>query len=190
MNVGGWYAVEFVAGPTTGALLEESEDAQLTAPRSIFVSKNMRVTLLSDPNFKIRSKSKALQQTGADLAATWQWDVNPRASGTHTLIAQVDVLRPIADGKFQIFNRYSRRVSVQVGVGTLRGALNGIRNAASVGDALTALFKSWSAMLLALGAFIVAGFGVWSRLRNGRKQGLAKKGLSDAEPGIQTQTEA
>lgn len=185
MDVGHWYPIEFVAGPSIAALSDEAEESPLTPARPIVVSKLMRVTLLRDPNFEIRPKAKALQETGADLAATWQWDVKPQSEGTHTLIAQVDVLKRNADGSYQVFNRYSRRVSVRVGVGTVQGALNGIRNAESIGDALTALFKSWGATLVALTLLIAAAFSVRSgarRFRERQQRQLKKPRDAQLEP--------
>lgn len=183
MRVQRWYPLEFVAGPNGVALAEEAEGVPLTQPHTIFVSRYMRVTLLQDPNFQIRTKSESLQAMGPDLSATWLWDVKPKTEGTHILIAQVDVLQREANGRYTVFNRYSRRVSVRVGVGTLQGTLNDIRNAASVGDALTALFKSWSATLIALTALIAALVGVWSAIRRFRKH-QAGVGRPEAENDI------
>jgi hypothetical protein len=156
MRVQSWYPLEFVAGPNFGALAEEAEDLPLTRPHPIFVSPYMRVVLLPDPNFQIRLKSKSLQGTGSDLSATWLWDVEPLAKGTHTLIAQVDVLQRGANGRYSVFNRYSRRVSVRVVVGPVQEIINDIRDARSIGDAMTNLLKSWRATLLALIALIAA----------------------------------
>ena len=147
----------------------------------------MRVTLLPDPNFQIRQKSKAMQETGPDLAATWQWDVKPAAEGTHTLIAQVDVLEK-TNGRFQVFNRYSRRVSVHVGVGTIQDVLNRIRDAETIGDALTALFKSLRATLLALAGLLLVGFGLRSLIRRHRKRRPNRQLSNERDP--QTKSES
>lgn len=170
MNTGGWYPIEFVAGPTLESLKAETEELELTTPRPIYVGESMRVRLLKDPNFEIRAKSKDLQQTGPDITATWQWDVKPTAIGTHKLIAQVDVLKRRKDGKYDLFNRYSRRVSVHVTVGTMQSIIDGIRNAEWLGNALSALFRSWGAMLIALGLLIGAAFGVRWRIRKFRRR--------------------
>lgn len=182
MSLHNWYPIEFVAGPDAAALSAESEESSLTHPRPIFVSKVMRVSLLPDPNFQIRPKSKALQETGADLAASWQWDVKPQAAGTHTLIAQVDVLKRKPDGTVEVFNRYSRRVSVRVGAGTLQETLDGIRSAESIGGALTALFKSWSKMLVALAVLIGACLTVIATIGKARRRRkLASESPAHAE---------
>jgi hypothetical protein len=182
MYVGGWYPIEFVAGPDEAALAQESEDAELTRSRPIFVSKTMRVTLLSDPNFRIRPKSKALQETGEDLAASWQWDVKPLAGGKHTLIAQVEVLRRGTGSRLQVVNRYSRRVSVSVGVGTFQSLLNGIRNAETIGEATASLFEAWRAALVALLALLVAFFGVRALIRrHHRRRSKPRQELGETE---------
>ena len=186
MKIGGWYPVEFVAGPTIEALRVESEELPLTKPRPIYVGESMLVRLLKDPNFEIKAKSPALQQTGPDMAATWQWDVKPAARGTRTLIAQVDVLKRRPDGRYDLFNRFSRRVSVRVTVGKVEGVLEGIRNAESIGEALTALFRSLKATLISLGALVAAAFGVrWGfrkfRRRAPRPDELEASSDSDGE---------
>lgn len=170
MEVGNWYPLEFVAGPSILALADEAEDAPLTPARPIYVSHDMYVRLLNDPNFQIRAKSKALQETGEDVSATWQWDVKPVRVGTHTLIAQVDVLKRKPDGRFERFNRYSRRVSVRVSVDTMQGVINAIRNGESLGDALGALFRSWSVALKALLGLIILGFGISWAVRRYRRR--------------------
>jgi pilus assembly protein Flp/PilA len=168
MRVGKWYPLEFVAGPDLKAIVEESEGLPLTRPHRIFVSHRMSVTLLPDPNFEIQPKSKTIQETGSDLTQTWQWDLKPLAQGNHTLIAQVDVFQRAPNGRYLIFNRYSRRVSVRVGVGTIQQVLQDIRGAQSIGDALTSLLESWRAMLIALALVIGAIIGVviaWHKLQ-------------------------
>jgi hypothetical protein len=175
MRVGSWYSLEFVSGLDFEAVAEEAEELPLTRARPIFVSQNMRVVLLPDPNFEIKPKSKSLQDTGPDLTATWQWDVKPLTIGTHTLIAQVDVLKPEKSGGYSVFNRYSRRVSVRVGVGTLQALIEDIRGAKSLGDALTSLLKSWRATLLALAGLIGAYFVVRWAIRKGKKRPVSAR---------------
>lgn len=170
MNTGNWYPVEFVAGPTIEALKMETESLPTTKPSPIYVGENMLVRLLKDPNFEIRAKSPALQQTGPDLTATWQWDVKPGRVGSHTLIAQIDLLKRRPDGGYDVYNRYSRRVSVRVSVTDMQGLLEAIRNAESVGDALTLLFWSLRGALVALTALVVAAFGLRWALRKYRRR--------------------
>ncbi len=170
MQVESWYPIEFVAGPTLADLRDEAEGLPLTKPTAIFVSKEMRVSLLKDPNFEVRTKSKALQETGADNAASWQWDIRPHVEGAHTLIAQVDVLRRRHDGRAEVFNQYSRRISVHVEVGTFQGLLNGIRSAETLGEALETLFSSWRGAVVALSTLTAAVFGLyWLIRKRGRE---------------------
>lgn len=156
MEVGDWYPIEFVAGPTEAAISEEAEGSPLTRSRPIIVGPAMRVALLPDPNFQIRSKSQTLQETGPDLSATWNWNVKPLVEGTHTLIATVDVLKSNPGHGFDVFDSYTRRVSVNVKVGEFQSIINDLVNAKTLGDALTALLKSWRATLFALSALIGA----------------------------------
>lgn len=176
MQVDRWYPIEFIAGPSEESLLQESEDLALTPARPIFLSRKMRVVLLPDPNFDIRTKSETLQDTGSDLTTGWAWDVKPKADGTHTLIAQVEVLSPLTDGRYRLLNRYSRRVSVRVGVGTVQAAINDIQDAKSLGDALTALLQSWRATIMAFSALLIAVIVARAGLRRFRRRTAARRG--------------
>jgi hypothetical protein len=161
MDVDEWYVVEFVAGPDEAAITSESDNLPKSQPKPIYVSSVMRVNLLPDPAFMIEPKVAALQNTGPDRTASWQWDVKPKTDGKHRLIARVEVLKPASQGKYEILDQYTRRVGVTVRVGTWTGFLNALQNASSLGDALATLFRSWEKTLLALAALILAGYVVW-----------------------------
>lgn len=169
MEVGGWYTIEFHAGPNEQSLSDQAQGAPTTAPQSIYVSRHMKVTLEPDPNFRVRRKSPEEIDTGADLAATWDWDVQPVAGGEHTLIADVEVQMRDGDGRLVPYDQYKSRVSVEVEVGSWEGLLIGLRNAKTLGDALATLFQSWRGTLVALGGLITAAFGVLWAIRAGRK---------------------
>ena len=159
-----------------------AEDSPLTKPRQIFVGEKMRVILLPDPNFQIRAKGSDLRENLPDTSATWQWDVRPLRPGSHMLVAQVDVLKKEASGKLSIYKRYSRRVSVSVGVGPVQTLIDRIQDAKSVGDALSALFRSWRIVLLALAALLAAALSVrvaYRKLRERRERRTAQEYPAD-----------
>jgi len=165
MAVDNWHRVEFVVALTEAGLAEESEEQVLTKSRAIYVAPLMRVTLLPDPDFEIRPQSPAVQETGADRAASWQWSVKPGRGGAHELIARVEVLDKQPDGGLLVAETYTRRVPVEVKVGTWKGFLNAIKGAASFGDLLATLFKSWEKTLLGLTALIAAAVGLWAAIK-------------------------
>jgi len=165
MELDNWHRLEFVLGRNDAALVEESEDQELTASRAIYVAPLMRVTLLPDPNFEIKAQSPATQPTGADRAASWQWSVRPLRGGSHALVALVEILERQPDGSLTTVDNYKRRVPVKVRVGTWKGFLNALRNAAGLGDALGTLFRSWEKTLLALTALIAAAAALWAAIR-------------------------
>jgi hypothetical protein len=157
MEVGaGWYTIEFHSGPNEQTLSEQAQGAQATPSQPIHVSRHMKVTLQPDPNFLIKPKSDEDQDTGADLAATWDWSVKPLSEGEQTLIAHVQVMMPDSHGNLATYDQYDSHVAVRVTVGSWQGLLNALGNAKSLGDALTLLFKSWRGTLLALAALMVA----------------------------------
>ena len=168
MQVGRWYPIQFVAGPSVSWLQQQSEGLPLTPARQIFVSRKMRVRLLPDANFLIRSKSSELQGTGTSLSGTWAWDLQPLSDGNHTLIAVIDVLSEGRRGDYHVVNRYSRRVTIRVGVGTLQAVISDMRDAKTVGDAVTALFRSWAAVLLAASTMVIAALGLRRVIRTHR----------------------
>ena len=165
MVVSGWYPIEFVAGPDQATLASQSEGAPLTQPTAIFVSQNMRVTLLSDPSFEIRPKSRSLQATGHDKASTWLWDVSPHAGGRHLLFAKVEVLTKKPDGSLELYQGYTRQVAVMVKVTAWQKTMSSLSGAKSLGDALTAVFGSWKLTLGALAGLILALVGVIAAVR-------------------------
>jgi hypothetical protein len=162
MEVDNWYTVEFFVAPDKEALKEEAEAPaeELTAPTAIYVAPLMRVTLLKDPGFEIRAKTDAVQTTGRDRRASWQWDVKPLTDGERTLYAKVEVLKRNPDGSLEATETRTRHVAVKIEVGTWAGFLIALKNAASLGDVLTTLFASWEKTLGALAALILALVGV------------------------------
>jgi len=169
MEVGSWHRMEFVVGKSDASLEEESEDQGLTKAKDIFVAPMMRVTLLPDPDFEIRRQSPDMQETGADRAASWQWSVKPLDGGSHALVARVEILEKQADGSFLPAETYTRRVAVNVRVGTWQGFLNALRGAATFGDVLGTLFSSWGKTLTALTALIAAAVVLWAAIRKLRQ---------------------
>jgi hypothetical protein len=169
MEVNNWHRLEFVVGKTEAALAEESENQELGQSKGIFVAPLMRVTLEPDPNFEIRRQSPDVQETGGDLAASWQWSVKPLNGGNHALIARVEVLDKQSDGSLIASETYTRRLQVTVHVGTWQGFLNALKGAASFGDLLGTLFGSWGKTLTALTALIAAAAALWAAIRKLRK---------------------
>jgi len=169
MEVNNWHRLEFVVGKTEAALAEESENQELGQSKGIFVAPLMRVTLEPDPNFEIRRQSPDVQETGGDLAASWQWSVKPLNGGNHALIARVEVLDKQPDGSLIASETYTRRLQVTVHVGTWQGFLNALKGAASFGDLLGTLFGSWGKTLTALTALIAAAAALWAAIRKLRK---------------------
>ena len=160
MEVGAWYPLQFHIGRNAQALADQAQGAPTTAAQPIHISRLMKVTLQPDPDFEIRAKSKDEQDTGADWAATWVWDVKPLTEGKHTLFAHVEVAMLDGKGNTVNYDEYDSRVGVEVKVGSWQGLLNGLAHAKSLGDALTTLFQSWRGTLLALAGLIGAGFAV------------------------------
>lgn len=171
MEVDNWYIVEFSVAPGEAALIKQTEDRELTSPQPIYVASFMRVTLQGDPGIEIRPSTTEPVRTGKDKAESWQWSVKPLTDGERTLYAKVEVLEQLPNGKLDTIDTYTRRVAVQVKVGTWKGFLIAIRNAASLGDALATLFASWEKTLLALGALITAAGGVWLAIQKWGKAG-------------------
>ncbi|HEU0311520.1 MAG TPA: hypothetical protein VFR36_09915 [Sphingomicrobium sp.] len=169
MNVGLWYPLQFVVGPTEEALSDEAGGQALVPSQAVYVGPMMRVTLLANRNFDIEAQTSALVRPGADNSASWLWNVSPKRDGTHSLQAQVEVLQ-LVDGKYVPVESKTRNVSVRVRVGTWQGFMNALQNAASLGDVLTTLFNSWGRTLAALAALIGAIFGVPLAIREGRKR--------------------
>jgi hypothetical protein len=179
MEVNNWHRLEFVVGRTDAALAEESEDQELGQSRDIYVAPVMRVTLLPDPDFEIRRQSPETQETGTDRAASWQWMVKPLRGGAHELIAKVEVLQPQPDGTRVPIETYTRRLPVEVHVGTWQGFLNALKGAASFGDLLGTLFGSWGKTLTALTALIAAAVGLWAAIRKLRRPRESEPNAAD-----------
>lgn len=175
MEVDNWYTVEFFVAPSKTGLAEEAEGRELTAPSPIWVGRWMRVTLLKDPSFEIRAKTDAEKPTGRDRQASWQWDVRPLTGGERTLYAKVEVLKRNADGSFETIETRTRQVAVKVEVGTWRGFLIALKNAASLGEALSTLFAAWEKTLLALAALITALGGLLVAVRKLRGKKPARR---------------
>lgn len=164
------YPLEFIVGPTEEAVAEEAGGLDLAPSQMVYVAPIMRVTLLPDPNFNFTAVTEAIQHTGADQSATWQWNVVPLRDGTQVLHAKVEVLRRMSGGKYVTVESKARHVQVEVKVGTWQGFINALRNAASLSDVLTTLFNSWGKTLGALVTLIGAVFGIPIAIREGRKR--------------------
>jgi len=169
MNVGLWYPLQFVVGPTQEAMADEAGGQELAPSQGVYIGPMMRVTLLENRNFDVEPKTPAIVRPGADNSASWLWNVSPKRDGTQSLQAQVEVLQ-LVDGKYVPVESKTRQVSVKVRVGTWQGFMNALKNAASLGDVLTTLFNSWEKTLGALAALIGAIFGIPLAIRKGRKE--------------------
>jgi hypothetical protein len=165
MVVGSSYPLEFVAGPTTKALVEEAEGEQLDQAHHVYVARQMRVTLLRNPAFKIDQVGNPIQDTGPDLTATWDWNVTPLTDGPKQLRAKVEVGVKQPDGSINWVENKERVVPITVRVGTWQGFINALKNASSLGDVLGTLFRSWEKTLGALAALIIAALGVRTAIR-------------------------
>jgi len=112
--------------------------------------------------------------TGSDKSATWLWNVRPLTGGERTLYATVEVLqrnpdgslKKDANGDYVASKPKTRHADVLVKVGTWKGFMIAIQNAATLGDVLGTLFSSWQKTLVALAALIGAASGVWLAVRN------------------------
>lgn len=168
--VGRSYPLMFVVGPTEKAIADEAGGVEMAASQTVYVAPVMRVTLLPNPNFDTEAETSAVQRTGLDRSATWQWNIVPRRDGEQRISALVEVLQPNPDGSYTTLESKNRHVSLEVEVGTWQGFMTALQNAASLGDVLTTLFNSWGKSLGALAALIAAIFGVPIAIREGRKQ--------------------
>ena len=174
MDIDNWTTLEFVVGPDEAVLAEETEGRKLTPTATVYVAPTMRVTLLPDPNFQFQPQSDAIQDTGADRTATWQWKVKPLQGGDATLFARVEVGERKPDGTLAVVKTYTRRVGVHVRVGTWKGFLSALKSAASVGDVVGTLVGSIGKTVTALAAMVTAGPTVWLAIQAWRKRKKAK----------------
>ena len=188
MEVDNWYTVEFFVAPKKEGLAKEAGlpqervDTELTPAASVYVATAMRVTLQEDPSFEIRPKTKAVVITGKDKSATWLWNVRPLTGGARTLYATVEVLqrnpdgslKENADGSYVASMNKTRSASVKVKVGTWKGFLIALQNAASLGDVLSTLFAAWQKTLMALAGLITAIWVVWRAIKGRGKPGDAE----------------
>jgi len=182
MEIDSWTTLEFVVGPDQAVIAEETEGRKLTPTATVYVAPTMRVTLLPDPNFEFQPQSDAIQDTGADRTATWQWKVKPHNGGEATLYARVEVGDRKPDGSLAVVKTYTRRVAVRVKVGTWKGFVGAIKSAASVGDVVGTLVGSIGKTITAIAAMITAGPTVWLAIQAWRKRKKAKADEADAKP--------
>jgi hypothetical protein len=158
MKVKKWYVVEFLVAPkakgpgemTAGTIEGEAQGKATTAPQTVFLAPQMRVTLTSDPGVEITSKSKDVQAIGLDKAATWQWSVSPQIAGEHELSALVEPL----DAQGNQIDSYTRYVKVRADA-TIDQQID---RATTLGAELTKFFTSWRGAVLALAALITTLF--------------------------------
>jgi len=173
MEVDSWHEVQFAVAPDAVQLQVQVEGQTLAGQKPIYVAPVMRVTLLPNPDFDVQAKTNAVQVIGNDLASTWLWSVRPHKGGKAMLDALVEVGR-MNGNQFVPADSYTRHVPVLVKVGTWQGFLNALKNASTLGDALSTLFTSWDKTLIGLTALIGAVGGLLIAIRKLGK-GKAKR---------------
>jgi hypothetical protein len=181
MKVKKWYVIEFLVAPkargpgemTAGTIEGEAQGKATTAPQTVFLAPQMRVTLTSDPNVQITPKSKDVQAIGLDKAATWQWSVTPQVAGEHELSALVEPL----DAQGNQIDSYTRYVKVRADA-TIDEQID---RATTIGEKLTKFFTSWRGAVLALAALIAALFVLVRTIRNRGKDAPPPGPPSDEE---------
>ena len=156
MVIGNWYPLQFIAGPDEDALAGEAPGANLTEPQQVYISRTMRVTLLPNPNFEMQPTTPAVQDSGRDRTASWQWNLKPLQDGMHRLSARVEAGRERPDGSFDAWDSRTRQVSIRVKIGTWEGFVRAIGRATTAGNLVATLFASWEKTVTALGALIIA----------------------------------
>jgi len=182
MDVDAWSTLEFVVGGDQAVIAEETEGRKLTPSATVYVAPTMRVTLLPDPNFQFQPQSDPIQDTGLDRTATWQWKVKPLTGGSSTLFARVEIGERERNGTLYVLKTYTRRVAVNVHVGTWKGFLNALKSAATLGDLIGTLVGSLGKTLTAIAAMVTAGPTVWLAIRSWRKRKEAKIADAEAKP--------
>jgi hypothetical protein len=148
----------------------------MSPTRAISIAPVMKVTLQPDPNFEIVGPNGEEKELGRDMRESWRWFVKPRDGGNFQLIARVDIL-DAPNGK--LIDGYSKRVNVNVRVGTWNGFLNAVGKAKSAGEIFSALFRSWETALISLAALLTALGTVIAGVRalgpKGRKRRAVKR---------------
>ncbi|HEX6660530.1 MAG TPA: hypothetical protein VF067_01500 [Sphingomicrobium sp.] len=162
MQAGKWSRIEFFIAENEQKLAAEADGKATTPAETVYIAPKVKVTLKTDPDITIDGEPEQTQELGRDKRVTWQWNILPKSGGEHVLTARVQPLNP--DGS--IIQTYTREVTVQVKVGTYDRFASGTKRAGDVGDLLATLLHSWEKMLLALAAFLTAGFVVWRVLKN------------------------
>ena len=158
MEVENWHPLEFYVGPTKAAIEVEAQGRALAEMYDVSLAPTVRVTLLPHPYFKVRKVTPEIQELGTDRTANWKWQVMPMTDGRHKLQALVEVLvlgpdgQPLKkpDGTYRVQDRFDRFVDVDVEVGTWRGFLNAIDNAANLGAKLDTMGRAWDKTLITL----------------------------------------
>ena len=157
MEVGKFSVIKFVAGPNEKAIGAQTQGVALTDPTAIYVAKAMQVTLLPNPSFEIKARSKAQQITGFDKTATWSWDVKPLNDDVNRLEAEIKIFALNDDNSFgRELETYSREVEVEVRIGKMTRAIGAIDDASTIGEKLTKLFGTWQKTIAALVALLGA----------------------------------
>ena len=174
MEVGKFTAIKFVAGPSEQNIRTQTEGAALTAATAVYVGKAMRVTLLANPSFEIKARTKPEQTTGLDKTATWLWDVKPLNGEAKALEAEIEIFALNDDDSFgRRLESYTRQVEVTITVGGMTRAIGAIDDASTIGEKLTKLFGTWQKTIAALVALLGAvGLLAW-------KLGLRKSKPAD-----------
>jgi hypothetical protein len=169
-------SIEYAVGADDAGISEALEGAEVERTSAIIIGSQMRVTLRPHWNFEIKSANGEVKPLGRDRRQSWSWQLLPKqATGGHRLEAEVEVL----DASGRAIEKFTRRVDVNVRVGTWQGLLNALGNARSLGDVLSALFKSWDSAVVSLTALIAALGGLFAAFRRltpkGRQRSAARR---------------
>lgn len=122
------------------------------------LARRMRVTL-SGSAFRIAAEGEPERELGLSRQATWRWQVVPTADGRQSLVATVEPIAVLPDGRRMELGPARRRLDVQVSVTTEQQLSRWER-----------FLKSTTGVLLALAALIAAaGLIVWRVRTFGKK---------------------
>ncbi len=164
MAVDGTYTVALAIGRdedvdvVTATAEGEAGPAATSNVGEVQLARRMRVTL-SGSAFRIAAESEAERELGLSRQATWRWQVTPTAEGRQSLVATVEPIAVLADGRRIELGPARRRLDVRVSVTAEQRMGRWER-----------FLKSTTGVLVALAALIAAaGLIVWRVRSFGKK---------------------